>query len=103
MITESTSLFSDATKDATNLFIAGTEFMDFSGLKTLKILIDLVSLAGKIPVSSATPRQTTVKSSQFQESLMYEFLCNINPIAVIFKAHSMVNTIVKNLPRVSIF
>ena len=103
MITESKSLFRDATKDATNLFIAGTELMDFKGRKTLKILIDLVSFAGKIFVSSAIPRQTTVKSSQFQESLMYEFLCIINPIAVIFKKHSMEKTIVKNLPSISIF
>lgn len=103
MITESKSLLSDATKDATNLFIAGTELMDFNGRKTLRILMDLVSFAGRIFVSSAIPRQTTVKSSQFQESLMYEFLCIINPIAVIFKKHSTENTIVKNLPSISIF
>lgn len=103
MMTESKSLLSDASKDATSLFIAGTEFMDFNGLRTLKILIDLRSSAGKIFVSSAIPRQTTVKSSQFQESLKYEFLWNTNPIAVILRMHSTKNTIVKSRPRVSIF
>ena len=102
-MTESKSLFSDATKDATNLFIAGTELIDFNGRKTLKILIYLVSFAGKIVASSIRPRQTTVKSSQFQESRMYEFLCIINPIAVIFKKHSTEKTTVKNLPSSSIF
>lgn len=48
IITESTSLRVDASKDFINLFILGIELMDFKGLRTLITRSALILVVGNI-------------------------------------------------------
>jgi len=84
----------DASKDPINLLILGNALMDLRGLNTL-IVRRAFKLAEGIGVYSMIAIQTTIKSSQFQASRRYAFLCTKNPIAIILKTASEMNIIEK--------
>ena len=46
-------------------------------------------------INDNKPVITTIKSSQFHESLKYEFFSKIHPIPIILKIHSNVNKTTK--------
>ena len=84
----------EASKELINLFILGKALMDRSGLRTRKIFNELTFTKSKLR-SSTTAVNTTVKSSQFHGSLIYEFLCMQKPIAIIFRIASTVKILEK--------
>ena len=84
----------EARSELINLFILGKAFIDRSGLRTRNIFKELTFTKSKLR-SSTTAVNTTVKSSQFHGSLIYEFLCMQNPIAIILRIASIVKILEK--------
>ena len=77
----------------TRFYILGITDKLFSGRKSRKVLrADTFPMPG---MKDNNPVITTMKSSQFQESLKYEFFSMIQPIPIIFKILSKVKRIIK--------
>ena len=80
---------SDIINVETSRFMLGIALIDFSGRKTLNVLKALKF--GTLGTRSTIPIIATIKSSTFQASLKYEFLCTTNPIAIILVMASIMN------------
>jgi len=85
-------------KTFTSFFIEGIALIVLKGLRILRALIPRMEadLKGK---NSIIDRMTTMKSRIFQPSLRYEFSCITNPLEMIFKMASMMNTQLKKIPK----
>ena len=89
---------SEANSAVISSFILGIELMLLRGLRILKVRNAFRLLLDSIPgTRSGILIATTKKSSQFQPSLRYAFLCTTNPILITLIQNSIKNTHVKPL------
>ena len=81
----------------TSFFIEGIALIVLNGLIILRDLIPLnkADLNGK---NSIIDRITIKKSTMFHPSFKYAYECKINPLDIILRMHSTMNTQLKNIP-----